>query len=130
MRTSDRDQIWHACADRYDWLSPKKNCTHPNPGGLGGYLSVCVAMMMCDDVVLWLYSLDGTTSGLSLCGDSMSNQSLLALFRTTHLRFCSNFTCLFTSMIEATVPNFRKIGQVFLEIRPPKKLTFYPKNCA
>ena len=27
-------------------------------------------------------------------GDSMSNQSLLALFRTTHLRFCSNFTCL------------------------------------
>ena len=65
-----------------------------------------------------------------LGGDSMSNQSLLALFRTTHLRFCSNFTGLFTSMIEATVPNFRKIGQVFLEIRPPQKLKFYPKNCA
>ena len=47
-----------------------------------------------------------------------------------HLQFCSNFTCLFTSMIEATVPNFRKIGQVFLQIRPPKKLKFYPKNCA
>ena len=29
-------------------------------------MCVCVAMMMCDDVVLWLYSLDGTTSGLSL----------------------------------------------------------------
>ena len=65
----------------------------------------------------------------SQLGDSMSNQSLLALFRTTHLRFCSNFTCLFTSMIEATVPNFRKNGQVFLEKRPPEKLKFYPKNC-
>ena len=29
----------------------------------------------------------------------MSNQSHLALFRTTHLRFCSNFTCLFTSKL-------------------------------
>ena len=47
-----------------------------------------------------------------------------------HLQFCSNCMCLFTSMIEATVPNFRKIGQVFLEIRPPKKWKFYPKNCA
>ena len=62
--------------------------------------------------------------------DSMSNQSLLALFRTTLLRFCSHFTCLFISMIEATLPNFRKIGQVFLEIRPSKKLKYYPKNCA
>ena len=47
-----------------------------------------------------------------------------------HLQFCSNFMCLFTSMIEAAVPNFRQIGQVFLEIRPPKKLKFYTKNCA
>ena len=34
--TSDRAQIWHACADRYSHL--KTNLTHPTPGGLGGYL--------------------------------------------------------------------------------------------
>ena len=38
-------------------------------------------------------------------GDSMSNQSLLVLFRMTHLRFCSNFAGQFTFMREATVPN-------------------------
>ena len=54
--------------------------------------------------------------------DSMSNQSLLALFRTTHLRFCSNFACQFTSMREASVPNFRKIGQVFFELQPSDKI--------
>ena len=31
--------------------------------------------------------------GGPLVGDSMSNQSDLALFRTTHLRFCSNLIC-------------------------------------
>ena len=32
--TSDRAQIWHACADRYCHL--KKNLTHPTPGGFRG----------------------------------------------------------------------------------------------
>ena len=60
----------------------------------------------------------------------MSNQSLLALFRTTHLRFCSNVACQFTSMREASVPNFRKIGQVFFELQPSEKLKFDPENRA
>ena len=60
----------------------------------------------------------------------MSNQSLLAIFRTTHLRFYSNFACQFTSMREATVPNFRKIGQVFFELQPSEKLKFDPENHA
>ena len=61
-------------------------------------------------------------------GDSMSNQSLLALFRTTHLRFRSIFACQFTSMREATVPNFRKIGQAFFELQPSEKLKSDPEN--
>ena len=32
--TSDRAQIWHACADRYSRL--KKKLTHPTPGGFRG----------------------------------------------------------------------------------------------
>ena len=32
--TSDRAQIWHACADRYSYL--KKNLTHPTRGGFRG----------------------------------------------------------------------------------------------
>ena len=43
-----------------------------------------------------------------------------------HLQFGSNFTCLFTSMIEATVPNFRKTGQVFL-VDLPKNGKLTPK---
>ena len=81
--------------------------------------------------IVYIYKVSSYRIGIyekfSDLGDSMSNQSLLALFRTTHLRFCSNFTCLFTSMIEATVPNCRKIGQVFLEIRPPKNWNFPQK---
>ena len=62
--------------------------------------------------------------------DSISNQSVLALFRTTHLRFCSNFACQFTSMREATVPKFRKIYQLFFELCPSKKYQFDPENRA
>ena len=61
-----------------------------------------------------------------LLGNSMSNQSLLALFRMTHLRFYSNFACQFTSMIGATVPNFRKIGQVFFTALP--KIEILPRK--
>ena len=50
----------------------------------------------------------------------LSNQSLLTLFRTTHLRFGSNFAYKFTSMREATVPNFRKIVKYFSSYSPPK----------
>ncbi len=31
---------------------------------------------------------------------------------------------------EKQLPNFRKIGQVFFELRPSQKLEFYPKNRA
>ena len=55
-------------------------------------------------------------------GDSTSNRSLLALFSTTHLRFCSNFAAQFTSMREAAVPNFRKFGQLFFELQPSSEI--------
>ena len=58
----------------------------------------------------------------------MSNQSVLALFRMTHLRYCSNFACQFRSIIGTTVPIFRKIGQVFFELRPSQKLIFDAEN--
>ena len=38
---------------------------------------MCVAMMMCDDVVLWLYSLDGTMLGLSLQAYSLGGTTPL-----------------------------------------------------
>ena len=38
-RTSDRTQIWHACADRYSHLKKNKTFDPLHPGGdLGGYL--------------------------------------------------------------------------------------------
>ena len=37
-RPSDRDQIWHACADRDDTGSHLKKLPTPPQGGLGGYL--------------------------------------------------------------------------------------------
>ena len=54
-----------------------------------------------------------------------------ALSRTTHLRFCSTFACQFTSMIEATVPNFRKIGQhIFNNLIDRKWWPFENFSCA
>ena len=49
-RPSDRDQIWHACVDRYGTGSHLKNWPTPPQGCLGGYLCVWVAMMMMCDV--------------------------------------------------------------------------------
>ena len=40
--------------------------------------------------------------------------------KTDHVQFCSKFRCQFTSGRETTVPNFRIIGHVFLELRPSK----------
>ena len=42
----------------------------------------------------------------------------------------SDFACQFTSMREATVSNFRKIGEVFFELQPSEKLGFDPENRA
>ena len=44
-----------------------------------------------------------------------------------HLQCCSHFTCQFTHRIETTVPHCRRIGQIFIELRPSQKLKFYPK---
>ena len=59
---------------------------------------------------------------------SMSSQSLknLTIFNFAQISHAYSHPLI----IEATVPHFRKIGQVFLQIRPPKYLKFYPKNCA
>ena len=56
-------------------------------------------------------------------GDSMSNQSLLPLFRMTHLRFHSNCRPYMPlPMHIETVPNFRTIGLVFFELTRSQKL--------
>ena len=52
-RTSDRAQIWHACADRDETGSHQKNkLTHPTPGRFRG-LSIDVCGCVCDDVCLF-----------------------------------------------------------------------------
>ena len=75
----------------------------------------------CPPVLFFLLSL--TISLGRFHGKSITQKS-------DHLQFCSNFRCHFTSGRETTVPNFRRIGQVFLELRPSEKMKFYPYNRA
>ena len=52
-RTSDRAQIWHACADRDETGSHQNKLTHPTPGGFRGYLLMFVGYVMMF-VCLWV----------------------------------------------------------------------------
>ena len=46
-RSSDRAQIWHACADRDETGSHQKKLTHPTPGGLGVIYFVAMMFVGC-----------------------------------------------------------------------------------
>ena len=41
-------------------------------------------------------------------------------------QFCSNFRGQFTPGRQTTVPNFRRIGQLFLELQPLRKIDILP----